>query len=161
MVILHAGAQGYLPGKISFLAHKFIQFNRSACACGKIGLLIPGIVFNYCARFACLSMACGIESIFFKNIKKSFARACLQSQMPVRQKNIPRADFFQETLKKAPPIGQGAWQLFVVFYKSLFAEPFDPFLIHRPSVLLCDSPFYLFAHVVDGAYAVRLFFFHF
>ena len=51
MVILHAGAQGYLPSKISFLAHKFIQFNRSACACGKIGLLMSGIVFNYSAHY--------------------------------------------------------------------------------------------------------------
>ena len=34
MVILHAGEQGCLPSKISFLAHKFIRFNRSSCAGG-------------------------------------------------------------------------------------------------------------------------------
>ena len=158
---MHAGAQGYLPSKISFLAHKFIRFNRSSCAGGKTGWLIPGIVFNYCARITCLSMAYGIESFFLKNIKKSFARACLQSQMPLQKENYRAPDFSGMRKKIAPPRRQGAWQLFVVFYKSLFAEPFDPFLIHRPSVLLCNSPFYLFAHVVDGAYAVRLFFFHF
>jgi len=54
-------------------------------------------------------MAYGIEIVFFQRHKKNFANTCLQSQMPVGQKNIPRADFFQETLKKAPPIGQGAW----------------------------------------------------
>ena len=148
MVILHAGAQGYLPSKISFLAHKFIQFNRGACACGKIGLLV------YPWRTE-------LKSFFFKGIKKTLQTHACKAKCRSGGKIYRAPIFFQETLKKAPPIGQGAWQLFVVFYKSLFAEPFDPFLIHRPSVLLCDSPFYLFAHVVDGAYAVRLFFFHF
>lgn len=150
-----------MRGRNHFASPKLFRFNRGAYALGKTGWLIPGIVFNYCARIACLSMACGIESFFLKNIKKSFARACLQSQMPVWKKNY-RAPVFPEMRKKsAPPRGQGAFQLFIVFYKSLFAESFDPFLIHRPSVLLCNSPFYLFANVVDRAYAVRLFFFHF
>lgn len=144
-----------------FASPKLFRFSSSACACGKTGWLIPGIVFNYCARIACLSMACGIEIVFFKDIKKEFCKSMLAKPNACSEGKLSRAGFFGDAKKSAPPRGQGAFQLFIVFYKSLFAESFDPFLVHRPSVLLCNSPFYLFAHVVDRAYAVRLFFFHF
>ena len=132
MVILHAGAQGYLPSKISFLAHKFIRFNRSACACGKIGLLMSGIVFNYCARIACLSMAYGIEIVFFQRHKKTLQTHACKAKCRSGGK-IYRAPIFPGNAKKSPANRSGR----IPITYSILQKPFCGVL--RP--IFDTSPF--------------------
>lgn len=123
-----------MRGRNHFVSPKLFRFNRGAYALGKTGWLIPGIVFNYCARIACLSMSCGIEIVFpKKDIKKELCKSMFAKPNADLEEKLSRAGFSGNAKKKCP--AKKAGRIPIIY--SILQKPFCGVL--RP--IFDTSPF--------------------